>query len=547
MTVVRGNGLRLLQLIDDLLEIIRSEEGRLRLACRPVRLHEFLMGLVDSARELIRRRQLHLELVPGDHEITVWGDTRRLEKVFLNLLTNAVKFTPPGGTITVRWWESDGQARIEVQDTGIGIAASELPFIFDRFRQAQASMTRPYSGLGLGLALAKELVEEHHGALTVTSRPGHGSSFVVSLDVMADAAESLVELDAASDRAEPNVDEFEPAWGPPSMATLSPWIEQATGAATPPAVPAVAAASDGSDRRRVLIVDDEPDMRRFLAGLLADEYQVTQAADGPSGQKIAATIHPDLMVVDHMMPAMTGVELCHHIRASREMEHVKLLMLTARVDERARIDALEAGVDDFITKPFSSVELTTRIRNLLRTASLQSDLRRQNWELTAALEQLKKTELQLVHSEKINALGTLAAGLLHELGNPLNYVMMATETLSQSLPTANDDVREIMQDVFEGLQRIAAIVADLRAFAYPQQSDLKEPFEIRQAVESALRFTAHELRDIQVTTHGINGEKVVGSRNHITHVLVNLLVNSGRAVSRRQPRGARRNRSFHPE
>ena len=119
------------------------------------------------------------------------------------------------------------------------------------------------------------------------------------------------------------------------------------------------------------------------------------------------------------------------------------------------------------------------------------------------------------------------------MNNPLNYVMMATETLSQSLPAGDPDALEILHDVTEGLQRMAAIVADLRAFAYPQQSQLKEPFEIRRAIESALRFTAHELRNVDVDCSRINGEIAVGSRSHITHVLVNLLVNSSRAVQRK--------------
>ena len=530
LITIRDNGLRLLQLIDDLLEVIRCEEGRVRLSCRPVRLHEFLMGLIDSARALIRQRGLRLEVVPGDETITVSGDPRRLEKVFLNLLTNAVKFTRSGGTITVRWWDADGKAMIEVADTGIGIADDDLPFIFDRFRQADGSLTRPYAGLGLGLALARELVMEHHGTLTVTSRPGEGSSFLVSLDVTADTANEVPPPAADAALAAP---ETESARLGEAQATHS--LQSALNAvraASSRTVPDSVTLTHRRGPSRILIVDDEPDMRRFLAMLLADEYQVLQAADGPSGRQIAAAEQPDLMIVDHMMPAMTGIELCRFMRESPELRHIKLLMLTARIDERARIEALEAGVDDFLTKPFSSVELTTRIRNLLRTSSLQSHLRRQNQELSDALERLKQTELQLVHSEKINALGTLAAGLLHEINNPLNYVMMATETLLQTMPGANDDVRDIVGDVTEGLQRIATIVADLRAFAYPQRSDLKVPFPIRDAVESALRFAAHELRDVHVNTTGINGEIALGSRDHIMHVLVNLLVNSSRAVQR---------------
>ena len=346
LTMIRDNGLRLLHLIDDLLEIIRCEEGRVRLACRTVNLGEFLLGLIDSARELVRQRQLQLEVIAGDETTTVWADPRRLEKVILNLLTNAVKFTPAGGTITVRWWESDGKANIEVEDTGIGIAADQLPFVFDRFRQADGSLTRSATGLGLGLALAKEIVEEHDGTLTVTSRLDQGTSFRLSFATVEASQTGPPGSGGDAERLVPT----DPA--PPLVADPVPRSLQsalrAVRTASNLAIQDPVIALNGAGRPRVLIVDDEPDMRRFLATLLADQYQVRDAKDGPSGQSIAAAEPPDLMVVDHMMPGMTGVELCRLIRSSHALRHVKFLMLTARVDEKARIEALEAGVDDFL-------------------------------------------------------------------------------------------------------------------------------------------------------------------------------------------------------
>lgn len=512
LQMVQQNGLRLLRLINDLLEIVRLEEGGLKLRLRRLRLDEFLRGMVESVRGLATHNDLTVEVIESDQPLTVLADESRLEKVVLNLLTNATKFTPAGGMIKVRWWRDGKAAKVEVADSGIGIAEHELPHIFDRFRQAAGSGARKYQGLGLGLALARELIEEHGGTLTATSRLGSGSKFLLELPLAPQVDDGVAEQAAGPHDA----DEVPALFRAASRAELAVDVHDTETAA-------------GSGETRILVVDDEPDMRRFLVSTLSEDYTVIQAADGEMGLVMAEQQVPKLALLDLMLPGIDGLAVCKALRANERTHDIKVLMLTARIDERSKLQALECGVDDFLTKPFSTVEVKSRIKNLLVSAALQEDLRTRNQELSDTLARLRTTEAQLVQSEKMNALGSLAAGLLHEINNPLNYTLMAVQSLKM---TAVDDeeITETIVDIEDGMKRIRDITTDLRSFAYPEQNSKQEPFEIREAVDTALRFTARELSDVQVESELANGHRVVGSRTHVTQVLVNLVTNAAHAV-----------------
>jgi signal transduction histidine kinase len=526
LRLVRQNGLRLLRLINDLLEVVRLEEGHLKLKRRPVRLNEFVAGLAESVRGLATQNGLavHVEVAP--EPLVVEGDSDRLEKVMLNLLSNAIKFTPRGGEIRVRSWRENGVAKVQVADSGVGIAPEELPFVFDRFRQVGDPAARQQQGLGLGLALAKELIEEHGGDLTASSQPNQGSTFTICLPVAAGQVEvedslgdreahgpdGLVEMFRAADRADLTLDSGDP----------------------------IDLSDAGAGKSTILIVDDEPDMRRFLVSTLSEEHLVIQAAEGKSALEAARTRKPDLVVLDLMLPGIDGLEVCRCLRSPEDTRSIKILMLTARMDEQTKLRALDSGVDDFLTKPFSTIEVKTRIRNLLASRALEQDLRDRNRQLGETIVKLRSTEAQLIQSEKMNALGSLAGGLLHEINNPLNHTMMALEVARMSASGEDPELKEILDDIETGMKRIGEIITDLRAFAYPEQMDVHTQFDIREAVETSLRFTASELRDVAVELEGFNGEWVTGSQTHVTQVLVNMLLNASHAMeplrNERQPK-----------
>ena len=528
LRATRDNALRLLRLVNDLLDVIKLEEGRMELKQERVELNGFLSGITDSVSHLMEIRELQLDRDINEEEFFITADISGLEKVFLNLLSNAIKFTDDGGTIGVATRSEGERFFVTVKDSGIGIGAHDLPYIFDRFRQADGSSTRKYQGTGLGLALVKELVEKMQGTVEVTSEVGKGTTFVLSFPM----AQSAAVIEAPDNDAEPLLfdsenDELVIARG-----------EAGHVASFPMDVPDFmeddfVISEVDADKETVLVVDDEPDMRQYITKMLGDDYQVLQAKDGKEGLEMAFHHKPNLMVLDLMLPEIDGLEVCRRLKEADDTRAIKIILLTARVDEKAKLTALENGADDFLTKPFSSLEVKSRIRNLLSTTRLENFLEEKNAELEAAITELKSTQSQLIHSEKINALGNLAAGLLHEVNNPLNYSMTALQLLTMEVEEQGDeDTKEIINDINDGMGRIRNIITDLKSFAYPSKTEKLSRFSFSKAVASTLRISSHEIRDVQVVQQLDDSDEVMGSESHIVQVLVNLLTNAAKAMTK---------------
>jgi C4-dicarboxylate-specific signal transduction histidine kinase len=281
----------------------------------------------------------------------------------------------------------------------------------------------------------------------------------------------------------------------------------------------------------LLIVDDEPDMRRYLAGMLNEHYRILEAEDGISALEKAMTAAPDLILLDVMLPGVSGLEVCRSLKEKPETRATKIIVLTARADEEAKIVALKNGADDFLIKPFSGLEVRSRIANLIRAAQLERDLQRTNHELKQSLQQLRETEAALVQNARLSALGTMAAGLLHEIGNPLNFMGTALQLAARDPTIQSDpDTADTLKDIHEGYERIHRVVTDLRGFTAPQKPESPRPFEINSAIDHALRFTAHVQKGISISKDFAANELVFGSQSTVSQVLVNLLVNAVSAV-----------------
>ncbi len=519
LILVHRNSLRLLKLINDLLDLTRLDQGGDVLRRQTFAVGPFVRGIVDSVRHLGLTKNLRLRVEDGDPATLLTADASRIEKVLVNLLTNAIKYTPAGGSIVVAWHAAGQNTALVVRDTGVGIPAEDLPRIFDRFHQVRSNLTNQTQGVGIGLALARELVEEHGGHIEVESQPGHGSTFRVLLPLESGAAVTPAPA-APSGPEEPFAQAF----------------RSADRAVRPPADPADELPPIlGQGETTVLVADDEIDLRRFVTALLAEDHRIVQTPHGGNVLDLAAEHEPDLILLDWMMPGKDGLTLCRELRASPLHRDAKIMLLTARIDERSKLDALAAGADDFLTKPFSSAEVKNRVANLVRAARLQRDLRTRNDELRATLEKLQRTESLLIQSEKMNAIGSLSAGLLHEINNPLNYTLTAISLVHQFRDTLTPDLRELLADIEEGMGRIRDVITDLRTFAHPESPDHLTVFPLLDAIRAAQKIAAGELRDCTVDL-AVSAELLVsGQRTQLTHVFINLFDNAAKALAAHPP------------
>jgi signal transduction histidine kinase/ligand-binding sensor domain-containing protein/AraC-like DNA-binding protein len=344
---------RLHRLVDQLLDAARAEAGELRLNRVPGDLGAFLVNLAQAFTPLAERKRITFERHFTTDALTASFDPQALEKVFANLLGNAFKFTPEGGHVAWRAERVDdgtsaGVVAIAVIDDGPGVAADDLPHIFKHFYRSERSATRVQPGTGLGLALAHDMVEQHGGTLAVESREGHGATFTVRLPL----------LEASSREAGVEDGTFDPKLA----AALADEIRIAPHERLPATVQ-----PDSSDAPLVLVVDDHPDVRAYVAQQMRRHYRVVEAADGAQALERMREATPDLVVSDVAMPVMDGIALCRAVRGDPELEFVPIVLLSAAVETQSRIGGLEGGADDYVTKPFEVSELLARIARMLQS------------------------------------------------------------------------------------------------------------------------------------------------------------------------------------
>jgi signal transduction histidine kinase len=533
LTIMQTNGLRLLKLINDLLDLVRLESGRMEVKLETVAMESFLRGLSNAVSKTAEDRGVKLETSVDPGLRAARTDIDKLEKILLNLLFNALKFTPAGGVVRLTAARQNGEMVLAVSDTGVGISNEKVPYIFDRFWQADNSTQRKYHGVGIGLALVKELVEVQGGAVEVSSEVDRGSVFTVRLpyqeaEELACAA-PLAEQRNGESQASQRANDGSHADGADHkglrrhaelVAPIIPIRELLR--------PIEILSNNGPTR--VLIADDEPDMLRYLKSQLSHNFQVIEAVDGPQAIEKASQFLPDVMLCDMMMPGRDGLEVCRELRQKISTQALPILMLTARADEETKIAVLSAGANDFVTKPFSTTELIVRLKNLADAHRLQQELARKNQILEATLEQLKETEGQLVHSEKLASLGRLSAGIIHEINNPLNFAKIGLFTLKRTAESLAEGEKaeflDVVRDMEGGINRISHIVSDLRTFTRPDLAAV-EMIPVLKIVESALRFLSHEWRDtVQIEKDIPEGLTIRANRNQATQVLVNLLQNA---------------------
>jgi signal transduction histidine kinase/ligand-binding sensor domain-containing protein/DNA-binding response OmpR family regulator len=389
--IIQRNSKRLLQLINQLLDLSKLESGKLKLEASKGNIVSFVKGVALSFESLAESKNITLKLLSENEFLELYFDRDKMMKILTNLLSNAFKFTPEEGMITVsindrsaelfspsfkkqeipdqvrndKW---KGSVEIKIRDTGIGIPQEEIANLFDRFYQVDNSFTKEHEGTGIGLALTKELVELHHGNIIVDSKIGEWTEFTIDFPLGRDhlndheiLKEKNIQPDVIlnpDDTGKKNITDaiisLENRKNSPShFDKLSVTIENQSGEI------------ETFEKTIILIVEDNYDMREFIKESLGKGYQIEEAVNGEQGVNKAEKIIPDIIISDMMMPKMDGSELTRILKNNEKTSHIPIILLTAKSGQENKIEGLQTGADDYLTKPFDTKELQIRIKNLI--------------------------------------------------------------------------------------------------------------------------------------------------------------------------------------
>jgi len=503
------NSRRLLRLVNQLLDLQRLDAGRMQPSFRPCDLVEFVSQIVESFRPYCEKKGLHLD-TQLDECSPVYLDMEKFDKVVYNLLSNAMKFTPEGGTIKVRLKSEGDRCILQVQDTGIGIVKEQIPYLFERFRQAEGSANRSYEGSGLGLALVKELVELHGGQVTVESVYGEGTTFSLwlvtgnahlpapqVLETAADlntsrASVELADLELVESTTD-NIEDITRNFSPSIDTQDSALKTQQRQTAQQEEPPHTAGSS-------ILVVDDNPDLRNYVSEIFRrNGYYVQTARNGSEGYAIAKEIIPNLIVTDLMMPLVSGLEMIQMIRNEDRLKGIPIILLTAKVDQETRIEGTEQGADAYLAKPFNDRELLAEVRNLLALKENERRIVELNTYLT---ESVLKRFLPAVLVQKA-ATGDLTLDLRPEprlitvlFSDIVGFTQLSNTLRSRRVAELLNEYLEVMTKVvFGNGGTVDKFMGDAILALYGAPEELTPNEQVRRAINTA-RAMHHSLADL---------------------------------------------------
>ncbi|WP_202924919.1 ATP-binding protein [Myxacorys almedinensis] len=474
LELVDRNARLLLKQVNDLLDISKLEAGKMTLNYTQVDLAQLVRLTAANFDGLAQEKQIAFA-IEAPESLPAQVDAAKVQRILLNLISNAFKFTPNGGTIrcrlersTIPSTHSPGlddspslaaqihRAILSVEDSGSGVPVGLRKTIFERFSQGEGGTTRRFGGTGLGLAIAKEFVELQGGTISVSNAPAGGAQFTVELplppfDVSFNASvaappavlgqgEEVASLLVEELRTVNLINDPDPELAP--------------------------------EKPLVLVVEDNPEMNRFITTMLATEYRTATASNGQEGLEQAIALHPDLIVSDVMMPYLSGDQLVQQIRTHSELDTIPVVMLTAKADDELRVQLLRQGAQDYLMKPFSAEELQARVGNLISVKRvrdfLQAELASQSHDLEAMMTEvsLRRRELQIAlnalqrQAEELEQANRLKDEFLaivsHELRTPLNSILGWAEALRTR--TFNET---IMARALETIERNARLQTQL--------------------------------------------------------------------------------------
>ena len=495
LAMMHRNAMRLLKLVNNLLDFAKLHAGRIQASYERTDLAELTRGICSAFQSAFDDAGLSFEVACEELPEPIFVDREMWEKIVLNLLSNALKFTFHGGiSVSLQW--KDSCAELEVRDTGVGIPAAELPRLFERFHRIEGTAGRTQEGTGIGLALVQEFVRLHGGAIQVSSEPGKGTTITVSVPsgsshLPADRIRSVSSISRLS-----NAHAF--------VTEASGWSSRNQ----PPHVTGPASARvDSRTRPRILVADDNADMREYIERILGAFAHVETVADGQAALEAAMIRPPDLLLSDVMMPRLDGFGLLRQLRANPHTRTVPVILFSARAGAEGAIEGMESGADDYLIKPFSSRELLARVNTHL---------------------QLRK----LRESEAANrAKDEFLAVLGHELRNPLAPIFTALELLR--LRAGGTLPRESMV-IERQAHHLARLIDDLLDLSRTSRGKIKlrrQQIEVSSVVDKAIEMAAplvHERKHRLNVSLPRAGLVVYGDETRLAQVVANVLNNAAK-------------------
>lgn len=488
LQTIHNNAIRLLQMVNGLLDFAKFEAGKMQVERESTEISGLVQSVLADFESIVRGKKLDLISDIDIRNNFVLIDRYLFERILFNLLSNAAKFTPEGGRISVSVKYSSGHLQVSVADTGVGIAENDIKNLFQKYRQVQGSSIRRFGGTGLGLAMVKEFAELLDGSVSVQSTVGKGTIFTVNI-------------------AAPVTDQF--------PAALYARFQR------PPLVPqhhheAAKIANEGRESQmKVLICEDNEELSTYITSLLDDICIIKLANNGNTGFEIVKNWKPDLVLSDVMMPGIDGLELCNIIKSDPLLSHTIVVLLTALTHREAMIKGWEVKADEYLFKPFHPDELTTRIKSLLGAIKDRK-------EASQKLEQ-KNKELQFANSE----METFTYSVSHDLRAPLRavdgYAQMIIEDYNHLLDAEG---RRLLQEVKNNAQKMGVLIDDLLAFSRLGRKEVvKTPVDMTELAKDTLLDIEKTTRHHATVNIGYL-HTVMADQSLMKQVIQNLLSNA---------------------
>jgi signal transduction histidine kinase len=498
LAMVHRNGLRLLKLVNTLLDFSRIEAGRVQAIYEPADLASITSDLASVFRSAVETAGLALVVDCSPLDEPVYIDRDMWEKIVLNLISNAFKFTLQG-TIEVRLRRAGSNVELTVRDTGVGIPPEELPRMFERFHRVRGAHGRTHEGTGIGLALVHELVKLHGGSVAVASELERGSTFTVSIPT-GKAHLPADRIGAARTLA-------------PTALGTAPFVEEALRWILVGAAPAALERVEGDEtgpKPRVLLADDNADMREYIRRILATRYEVEAVPDGCAALAAVRASLPDLVLTDVMMPGLDGFGLLRALRDDQRTTTLPIILLSARAGEESRVEGLDMGADDYLIKPFNAVELLARVGTHLQMART----RRQAEAALAEANQRKDEFLAM---------------LGHELRNPLSPILTAVHLMRLRGGEVFAKERAVIERQVEHLVRLIDDLLDVSRITRGKVELKKRPVEVSSVVARSIETVRPLLeRGMHRLTISVPGTGLIieADEHRLVQVFTNLLTNA---------------------